>query len=162
MTHCGHDPHRRDDMGAAAEEFARRVARDASRFGERLAEHAGEFARHFSREWRAQRRHGLAWDPSDVRAVLRDVRTLLSDVVDGVDELIDRMLGREPTPGTPREDPPDAWVRVVAGRDATCAACGRHVGAGEECHLHRRPEGPEFRCRDCGAPPPPSGATGSV
>src|SRR5262245_19827561 len=135
MTHCGFEGRAgrgdRDDVGRAAEEFARRVAHDASRFGERLAEHASIFARNLSREWRWHRRHGLDWSGDDVRAVLKDVRAILTDVVDGVDELIERIFGGQPAPG------PDVWIRVVTNREITCAGCGRAIAPGEECHLRR-------------------------
>lgn len=155
MTHCHHDhhddPRRRDDVGRAAEEFARRVARDASRFGERLAEHAGEFGRTLAREWRWHRRSGTPWSGDDVRVVLREVRGMLSDVVDGVDELVERIFGRE----RPADEPPtsDAWVRVVTSREVTCAGCSRSIGAGEECHVRKQADGRAFRCLACGPGP---------
>ena len=157
MTHCHHDhrePDRdREDIGRAAEEFARRVARDASRFGERMAEHAGEFGRTFAREWRERRRPGTPWSGEDVRVVLREVRGMLSDLVDGVDEVVERFFGRERR--TEETVPPEEWVRVVTSREVTCAGCGRVVGAGEECHVRKGPEGRAFRCLACG--PAPSG-----
>lgn len=150
MTHCGHEHHRRRGDwrrgGDAVEEFARGIARDAQRFGERVAGHASEFAHNVAREWR----HDSATDgrtiADDVRGVLKEVRGLVAEVIDGVDELIGRVF--QPEPG----GAPDAWVRVVTSRDAACVACGRRIGAGEECHLHRRPEGREFRCAACGPP----------
>jgi len=163
MTHCHQDhhdhPREGSDVGRAAEEFARRVARDASRFGERLAEHAGEFGRNLAREWRGHRRAGTPWSGDDVRVVLREVRGMLSDIVDGVDELVERLFVRE----RPTEDAPPAgtWVRVVTSREVTCAGCSRSIGAGEECHVQKAPEGRVFRCLACGPGPStaaPSGA----
>lgn len=157
MTHCGHEhSHRRrewDRAGHAAEDFARRIARDAQRFGERVAEHASGFARELAREWR----HGPGYDTApmaeDAKAVLKEVRGLVADVIDGVDELIGRVFQG----GAPESA--ETWARVVTSREVDCVACGRHIGAGEECHLHRRPDGREFRCAECGPPkaePPPS------
>ena len=155
MNHCGPDHrHRRGDdwerAGNAAEDFARRIARDAQRFGERVAEHATEFARDVAREWR----HGAGFDPKpigeDVRGVLKEVRGLVADVIDGVDELIGRLFQETPAP----DSAPDTWTRVVTSREVDCVACGRRIGAGEECHLHRRRDGREFRCAECGPPKP--------
>ena len=161
MTHCHHEHHEdrdRDDVGRAAEEFARRVARDASRFGERLAEHAGEFGRTLARGWREHRLSGASWRGDDVRVVLREVRGMLSDIVDGVDELVERIFGRERS----AEEPPPAgrWVRVVTSREVACVGCGRPVGPGEECHVRKGPEGRAFRCLACG-PDPSDGASSS-
>jgi hypothetical protein len=158
MTHCHHGPgqDRRDwdDVARAAEDFARRVAADAGRFGERIAAHAGEFGRRMSRGWRHGRSHGVDWEGEDARAVLKDVRAMLNDVIDSVDELIDRVFG-----GGDREARTSAaeWVRVVANRETSCAACGRRIGPGEDCHLRRYAGGREFRCAACGAPAPSSG-----
>lgn len=146
MTHCGHEQRRRGDDWDAAEEFARRVARDAQRFGERVAQHATEFARNVAREWR----HGPGFDTTplatDVRGMLREVRALVSDVIDGVDDLIGRVFQGE-------GEEPARWVRVVTSRAVDCTACGRPIGAGEECHLRRRRDGRDFRCATCGPPP---------
>ena len=152
MTNCGPEfRHRRGDWdraGSAAEEFARRIARDAQRFGERVAEHANGFAREIQREWR----HGPGFDTKpmreDVRGMLKEVRGLIGDVIDGVDELIGRIFRPE------TEEATSTWTRVVTNREVGCVACGRRIGAGEECHLHRRAEGREFRCADCGPPAP--------
>ncbi len=153
MTHCGHDHGRQrsdwHDVGSAAEDFARRVARDASKFGERLAEHASAFAGNISREWRRHQRHGTEWRGDDVRAVLKEVRGILTDVVDGVDELIERFV----RPSRESEPPEGAWTRVVTSREVTCGSCARPIGAGEECHLRRREGGREFRCIACGPTP---------
>jgi hypothetical protein len=152
MTHCGPEFRQRrtdwDRTGTAAEEFARRIARDAQRFGERVAEHANGFAREISREWR----HGPGFDTKpmreDVRGMLKEVRGLIGDVIDGVDELIGRIFHPGP------EEATNTWSRVVTNREVGCIACGRRIGPGEECHLHRRAEGREFRCADCGPPAP--------
>ena len=164
MTHdCGHEHQDRrersewDDVGRAAEEFARRIARDASHFGERIAEHASAFARHVAREWREHERAGGDWTGGDVRAVLHEVRTIVTGVIDGVDELIERVFHPDSAPA-PQPDPAsEGWVRVVTSRDATCGGCQRRIEPGEECHLHRTAAGREFRCAQCG-PPRPAGA----
>jgi hypothetical protein len=44
------------------------------------------------------------------------------------------------------------WSRVVTNREVGCAACGRKIGPGEECHLRRRADVREFRCAECGLP----------
>lgn len=157
---CGHDHRDRrgdwDDVGHAAEDFARHIARDAQRFAARVAGHASEFARDFAREWRRFDRRGLDTAPlgDDVRAVLKDVQSFVTEVVDGVDGLIDRVLRRDPEP------PADAWSRIVTTREATCIACGRKIEPGEECHLRRRRGSREFRCATCG-PEPKTDAGGS-
>jgi hypothetical protein len=156
MTHCHHGHHgagpgRRDwdDIARTTEEFARRVAGEAGEFGERVATHAGEFARRLSREWRHARRQGANWGEDDVRALLKGVRAIVTDVIDGVDDLIDRVFN-----GDEREarTPTDGWVRVVTNREASCGACGGRIGPGEECHLRRRADGRDFRCAACGVP----------
>lgn len=156
--HCGHEHRhdRHDDArdGHAAEDFARRIARDAQRFGERIAEHAAEFARETAREFR----HGRSLDPTlvadDVRGVLKDVRGLVTDVIDGVDELLARFFPPEPADAPADAPAEDVWARVVTNREVPCVACGRAIGAGEECHLHRRRDGRDFRCAECGPPAP--------
>src|SRR5262245_49280595 len=85
-----------ESIGRAAEDFARRVARDAGKFAHRMEEHAGEFARDVSRDWRRaqrdyRRRHTSQMSPPDVRQIFDDIRTVLADVLEGVDELISRM-----------------------------------------------------------------------
>ena len=156
MTHhCGEEHWRRhergrDRSGHAAEEFAGRIARDAQRFGERVAEHASHFAREIAREWK----HGPGYDTrpmaDDVRGMLSEVRSLVADVIGGVDELIVRIFQQ---PGDrPHEEGPATWARVVTNREATCGSCGKKIGPGEDCHLRRGTEVREFRCTDCGAP----------
>ena len=148
----------RDRGGHAAEEFAHRIARDAQRFGERIAEHASHFAREIAREWK----HGPGYDTrpmaDDMRGMLNEVRGLVADVIGGVDELIVRMFQQ---PGErARDEGPATWARVVTNREATCGGCGKKIGPGEDCHLHRGPDIREFRCTDCGVPttdtPPPA------
>lgn len=143
-------------IGRAAQDFARRVARDAGKFAERMEEHAGEFARDVSRDWhrvqrecRRARRHTAA---PDVRQVFEDIRTVLSDVLDGVDELIEQLFR------APAERPDADWVRVVLNRAATCGSCSREIGAGEEGFVRQRANDTEFRCVTCGAAPPAAGS----
>jgi hypothetical protein len=155
MNHCGHDHERResrgdwDDVGHAAEDFARHIARDAQRFAARVAGHASEFARDFAREWRRFDRHGLDTAPlgDDVRAVLKDVQTFVSEVVDGVDGLLDKVMRRD------SDSAAGVWSKIVTTREAACIACGRRIEPGEECHLRRRRDGRDFRCATCGPPP---------
>ena len=146
-----------DDVGRAAEHFARRIARDAGRFAERIEEHAGEFARDVSRDWRRARRH--AWHgcrqatpagAPEVRRVFDDIRTVLADVLDGFDELIDQVFP-EPERGGTSSRP--EWVQVVVNRAATCAACQASIAAGDEAYAHRGEQGTEFRCAPCGGAP---------
>jgi hypothetical protein len=148
---CGDEHRHRADTGHAAEEFARRIVRDAQRFGERVAEHASGFARKLEREWH----HGPGFDTkpiaADLQNMLREVRSLVGDVVDGVDQLIVRLFqdARGEARGEAADEP---WTRVVTSREVTCAACGKTIGAGDECHLRRRPDVREFRCVACGPP----------
>jgi hypothetical protein len=156
MTHhCGEErwhrrDHDRDRRGHAAEEFAGRIARDAQRFGERVAEHATHFAREIAREWK----HGPGYDTrpmaDDVRGMLNEVRGLIGDVIGGVDELIVKLFQKPEARS--QDDAPATWARVVTNREATCGACGKKIGPGEDCHLRRGAEFREFRCTDCGAP----------
>jgi len=145
-----------EQMSRAAQDFARRVARDAGKFAERMEEHAGEFARDVSRDWhrvhrdyRRACRHAAA---PDVRQVFEDIRTVLSDVLDGVDELIEQLFR------TPAERTDADWVRVVLNRAATCGNCSREIGAGEEGFVRQGAHGTEFRCVSCGAAPPAAGS----
>src|SRR5262249_37837514 len=124
MIHCGYGHEHRerrgdwDDVGHAAEAFARHVARDAQRFAARVAGHASDFARDFAHEWRRARRQGLDTAPlgDDVRAVLKEVQSFVTEVVDGVDGLIERVMRRDPEPSEP-------WSRIVTTREATCVGC---------------------------------------
>ena len=162
MTYCGDEHrHRRGDWdraGTAAEDFARRIVRDAQRFGERVAEHASGFAREVAREWK-HGPGGFDTKPmaTDLQGMLREVRGLVGDVIDGVDQLIVRLF--QDTKGEANDQP---WTRVVTNREVTCAGCGRKIGPGEDCHLRRRADVREFRCAECGPPaaePPPPNAT---
>jgi hypothetical protein len=140
-----------DDVGRAAERFARRVARDASKFAERVQEHAAELADDFSRSWRRARREGGPRPEPDLRRVFDDVRGVLHEVVDGLDELIARTFqGDEPA-----DD--ERWLRVVSARQAACDACGRPIAAGDEAWVRRTASRREMRCTACGAPEPERG-----
>src|SRR5438046_1828824 len=81
-------------------------------------------ARELAREWR----HGPGYDTApmaeDAKAVLKEVRGLVADVIDGVDELIGRVFQG----GAP--ETAETWARVVTSREVDCVACGRHIGAG--------------------------------
>lgn len=152
-----------EHIGHAAEEFARRVARDAGKFAERMEEHAGEFARDVTGDWRRIRReyrrgHHRACNQMaapDVRRIFEDIRSVVADVLEGVDELIERVF----TPSADATE--DEWLRVVNNRDATCGKCARTIIAGEESHVRRTAGSMEFRCLDCGAPNgPPFGKGG--
>lgn len=143
-----------EHIGRAAEHFAQRVARDATKFAERLQEHAGEFADDMSRDWRWARhryRHTCRRvyreaSAPEVQQIFQDIRTVLSDVLDGVDELIERMF-TEPSSEGDRE-----WVRVVANRDTECSECKRAIHAGDEALVRRAAEGRRFRCLECKEP----------
>jgi hypothetical protein len=161
MTHSA-DP--RDDgsnwesIGRAAEDFARRVARDAGKFAERMEEHAGDFAHDIARDWRRAQcryRHSYrrAADAPDVRRIFEDIRSVVADVLDGVDELIGRVF-TEPTPSTEGE-----WVRLVLNSDAACNGCAQTIPAGDEAHARRTAHGREFRCLTCGTPSPGASAS---
>jgi len=146
-----------ESIGRAAEDFARRVARDAGKFAERMEEHAGEFARDIARDWRRARRgyrHACqrAASAPEVRRVFEDIRTVVADVLDGVDELIERVF-REPAPADDEE-----WVRLVVNRDVVCSGCARTIATGDEAHARRAAAGREFRCLSCGPPAPHASA----
>ena len=165
MTTAEEKPHTSDmdweQLGRAAEEFARRVARDARKFAERIEEHASEFAHDVARDWRRTRRmyrHGCGHrTPPDVRLIFEDVRGVLTEVLDGVDELISRVFGGQ------AEASETQWTHVVHNRQATCSSCGRTIVAGEEGYVRRTAHGLEWRCIECGvastaagAEPPPA------
>ena len=161
-----------EQVGRAAEDFARRVARDAGCFAERLQEHSSELAGDLSRGWRrSRRRHQrhrhqaqrCATSSDDVRRVFDDVRGLVADVLDGIDELITSVFQRG------GDAPAAEWARVVSNRDLECGACGRPLAVGEEILTRRAATGVEYRCLACepqsrspGDPPasPESGANG--
>lgn len=131
------------DIGRAAERFARRVGRDAGKFAERIQEHAGDFAENVSRDWRRTHPSDHPDAAANVRGVFEELRRVLSDIVDGVDELIARAF---PEPADTR------WTRLVSNRDASCAGCARAIAAGEEAYGRRTATGIELRCVTCGAP----------
>jgi len=147
-----------ESVGRAAENFARRLARDASRFAERMTEHASEFASDVAREHRRTRRelrHELRRAArnvtgNDVRRVFEDIRTVVSDVLDGVDELIERVFeGPEEAADTAADA---SWVHLVHNRDATCGGCGGPIRAGDDGWARRTSTGTEVRCAACGVP----------
>jgi len=148
-----------EHISNAAEDFARRVARDASRFAARMEEHAGEFARDLSRDWRrAQRdywrecrraRHASA---PEVRRIFEEVRGVLADVLEGVDELIGRIFPQSPAADAATDD--GEWVRVLTNRAGACHLCGRALTAGEEAFVRRAASGMEFQCLACAESPP--------
>jgi len=144
-----------ESIGRAAEDFARRVARDAGRFAERMEEHAGDFAHDIARDWRrAQRRYRhrylRAASAPDVRRIFEDIRTVVSDVLEGVDELIERVF-TEPSATTDAE-----WLRLVVNSDAACSGCTQTILAGDAAYVRRSTDGREFRCLTCGVPAPAS------
>jgi hypothetical protein len=153
--HCHeHRRHRHrewDDVGRAAERFARRVARDASKFAEHVQEHAAELAEDFTRSWTRARREGGERPDPDLRRVFDDVRGVLHDVVEGLDEFVARTFQG----GDAAED--ERWLRVVSAREAVCDACGRAVAAGDEAWVRRAAGRRETRCTTCGAPEPERG-----
>ena len=144
-----------EEIGRAAEDFARRVARDATRFAERMQEHSSEFAHDVGRDWRRfrrghERRRGQEHtcgraSADDVRRVFDDVRGVVAGVLDGIDELIDRVF-----PPPANADPAE-WHKVVSNRDVTCAACSQPIAVGDEAYLRRAAAGAEYRCVNCGA-----------
>ena len=147
-----------ESIGRAAEDFARRVARDAGKFAERMEEHAGEFAHDVARDWRRARRgyrhacRRVAGAP-EVRRVFEDIRTVVADVLDSVDELIERVFAES----APAAD--DEWVRLVVNREVACGGCAQTIAAGDEAHARRTADGREFRCLTCGEPPPTASAS---
>jgi hypothetical protein len=142
-----------EQVGRAAEDFARRVARDASRFAERLQEHSSELAHDVARDWR-RARHRYRQDRAEsscrsasadeVKRVFEDIRGVVAGVLDGIDELIDRVFPQPAADGTAD------WHKVVSNRDVSCSACGGAVAVGEEAYLRRAEAGVEYRCRSCG------------
>ncbi|HZR81474.1 MAG TPA: hypothetical protein VFD92_10300 [Candidatus Binatia bacterium] len=154
-----------EQVGRAAEHFARRVARDAREFASRIEDHVGDFVRQMrddrhdrgERPWRSHRhRHHHRYDPSfgarasaDVKDVFEEVRGIVGVVLDELDDLISAVF---PDKREQRGERDDGWTRVVANRDATCGACGATVAAGSEAHVRRTAEGAQFRCLACGEP----------
>jgi hypothetical protein len=130
-----------EHFGRAAEHFARRVAHDARKFAVHVEKHVGEFAHDLRRDWRGGRpREGSA---AEVQRVFEEVRGVLGAVLEGVDDLVTDLFA-------PAED--EDWTRIVANREATCAACGRSVAAGTDAWVRGRGERRQLRCLDCGVP----------
>jgi hypothetical protein len=159
-----HDPGVLEQIGQAGEEFARQVAHDAGTFARRIQRHAGDFARSVGRErWRTQRhrrhvhhRHAAA---PEVRRLFDDVRTIVTDVFDGLDVLLGRILPAAETA------PEAAWERIVSNCSVTCLTCGRTIRAGEEIEVRRTTDRIDFRCLTCPAPaaaPEPPAAPGGT
>ena len=150
-----------ENLGRAAEHFARRVARDARTFAARMEEHVGELVRDFrdDESWRRHdrdRRHRHRhWHRDreqpgpEIRRVFEEVRGIVGIVLDEIEELIAVAF-----PGAAEEP----WARVVVNRDTSCGGCGATIATGVEAHVRRTEEGAEFRCVACGvdaaAPPP--------
>ena len=133
-------------IGRAAEHFARQVARDAANFATQIEEHVGALASGLGREWRSAESSAKSTGPADdVRRVFEDVRGILSAVVNGVDDLITAAF-------SPSRGGDEAWTRVTANRDGVCGACARPIAAGTEAFARRRCGSHEFRCDACGAP----------
>ncbi|MBI3782372.1 MAG: hypothetical protein HY270_03115 [Deltaproteobacteria bacterium] len=141
-----------EQVGRAAEDFARRVARDAGRFAERLQEHSSELAHDVARDWRRARRRHRHWQghscragaADDVRRVFEDIRGVVAGVLDGIDDLIDTVFAQ------PAAEPPADWEKIVSNREVSCIACGRPVAVGDEAYLQRRESAVEYRCQSCG------------
>jgi hypothetical protein len=160
---CGH-------IGRAAEDFARRVARDAGKFAERIAEHTSGFVRdlareqaHARRELRRSARDAEKNAAPDLHRVFEDIRGIVTEVLDGVDELVATVFRESPDrpEGTsPSEE--SSWVRVVYNREATCGGCGARIEPGEEGHARRTTTGTEARCAACGVPADPGEASPSA
>jgi hypothetical protein len=171
-----HGAERWDQIGRAAEHFARRMARDAGRLAERLEGNATDFAREVSREsrraarrhhrWHHRRRHhhGLAPGEADVRRTFEDVRGILNDVLDGIDDLIGRLFPDRDETETPPSDAPATdqrsgeWQVIVANKEAACGYCERTIEAGEEVDVRTSEGARELRCSECR---PPAGTPGS-
>jgi hypothetical protein len=131
-------------IGRAAEQFARSVARDAADFASRVEQHVGALASEIGREWRGPGEEATRAKPADdVRRVFEDVRGVLNAVIEHVDELITTAFA-----------PPDSWTRVTVNRDGVCAACGRPIAAGAEAFARRKVGSHELRCDACGNPNP--------
>ncbi len=137
-------------IGRAAEHFARRVARDAAHFATRVEEHVGALASEIGREWRGpgaapDKPAASAGPADDVRRVFEDVRGVLSAVLEGVDELITTAF----SPSPPADE---RWTRVTANRDGVCAGCQHPIAAGAEAFARRHAGSHELRCAACGVP----------
>jgi hypothetical protein len=135
-------------LGRAAEQFARRVARDTRKFAERIEEHSRDFAGDIARGWRRAEREARWSELHDtagpeVKRIFEDIRAVLTDVIEGVDEFIGQLFPEAPEPAS------TAWVRVIHNRAATCAACNRPIAVGDEGYVRRGDAGMEYRCDAC-------------
>jgi hypothetical protein len=145
-----------ESVGRAAEEFARQVARDATRFAERVEQHASELARDLGREWRRphrrEERHGRVHERDEVHRVFEGVRLVIDDVLDGVDQLLERLFPERAPRPKPEEETENErpWSRLVVNRDGVCGRCGEDIAAGEEALARGSDEGLELRCLECG------------
>ena len=146
-----HDPGVVQQIGRAGEEFARQVAHDAGTFARRVQRHAGEFARSVGRErWRmhrhrrhSARRHAAA---PEVRRIFDEVRTVVTEVFDGIETLLARLLPADSATEA-------AWEGIVSNCSVTCLVCGRTLPAGEEIEVRRMDDRVDFRCRACADAP---------
>ena len=135
-------------IGRAAEQFARSVARDAADFASRVEQHVGALASEIGREWRGPSEEAAKTKPADdVRRVFEDVRGVLSAVIEHVDELITTAFAPPPAAD-------DSWTRVTANQDGVCAGCGRPIAAGADAFARRKAGSHELRCDGCGIPNP--------
>ena len=101
-----------------------------------------------------------------MRRTFEDVRGILNDVLDGVDDLIGKLFPDRDEPQT-RADGTQAtaaesseWQPIVANKEVTCSFCDRTIEAGEEVDV-RTPDGArQLRCARCRRQPdaPDSGA----
>jgi hypothetical protein len=133
-------------IGRAAEQFARSVARDAADFASRVEQHVGALASEIGREWRRPSDGSAKPKPADdMRRVFEDVRGVLTAVIERVDELITTAFA--PAPDEP-------WTRVTANQDGVCAGCGRPIAAGADAFARPKAGSHELRCDACGIPNP--------
>ena len=134
-------------IGRAAEQFARSVARDAADFASRVEQHVGALASEIGREWRGPSESAPKANPADdVRRVFEDVRGVLTAVIESVDELITTAFAPPPAD--------ESWTRVTANQDGACAGCGRPIAAGADAFARRKAGSHELRCDTCGIPNP--------
>ena len=148
--HGCHQPHADwEQVGRAAERFARRVADDAKHFAEKVEEHVVDFARDLRREWgrasEAGRGGGAAGGSGpgeEMRRIFDEVGSMVRGVVDGVDELISGLF----------KEAQGEWALIVLNREAKCGGCGKTATAGTEAWVRKSAVGTEFRCGQCGGP----------
>src|SRR5262245_16694921 len=147
--HGCHRPHADwEQVGRAAERFARRVADDAKHFAEKVEEHVIDFARDLRREWRASSSGagpgaaGGSGSADEMRRIFDEVGAMVRGVVDGVDEMISGLF----------KEAEGEWTLVVLNRDAKCGGCGKTAAAGSEAWVRKSAVGTEFRCGQCGVP----------